>query len=414
MFVLPNERVNPEATSFITECLEVLQKPSKETMYAKGAVLQSSSDSGCVYTDSAFYFSADITKKLLHFFAQEGGISCEIDAYGDFLQALGSRSTLAYIHNTGNVSNTEEILLQTREKIFKLLHGEPLYVVALNKSSFYHLGTMQEYLFHFCKNAELAKQLGLSKFTFSHMQECHYPVKSAVETCDSTAVKRLKVHDLRDIEMQGCVLHSILASKSSVSQTSVVEYCWFEVPVHVADNSIISNCRYICSSDTTITAYSIPADTFLHTVPVNWQDSIFFTTIVLHVEDDVKKSVASVTELVKLQYFGKSLSSFFSPEKQKQSLAADYSTGSLEQLFDAGSTKYSLWNAKLFPLRASMSESFSCTLSFLHCISRGHYCVKKAAVCFSLADITKAKNIESLIKYRTGLHDKIESFYNRS
>lgn len=52
-----------------------------------------------VYTDSAFFFDRNTAKLLLDFWNQHKPITCEIDAYGDFLQALGPMATAEY---TGN------------------------------------------------------------------------------------------------------------------------------------------------------------------------------------------------------------------------------------------------------------------------------------------------------------------------
>ncbi|KAJ8298434.1 hypothetical protein KUTeg_024965 [Tegillarca granosa] len=118
-------------------CLEVLQKPSEETMYKKDAVLKGKDlkfpeniqiRGKTAYTDSCFFFGMDVAKKFINFVSENGFVECEIDAYGDFLQALGPRATVDYVYNTSNVTTVLPKLIPTREKIFHLLKGTEIKV----------------------------------------------------------------------------------------------------------------------------------------------------------------------------------------------------------------------------------------------------------------------------------------------
>ena len=149
-------------------CLEVLQKPSVETMQVKNAVVNDTSrgDSGedFVYTDSAFFFDYSVARKLMEFYRKEMPLNCEIDAYGDFLQALGPKATAAYTKDTKNVGTVENNLVAMREKICHLLKGTPLTVVALNESEFHHFRTIAECLDHFCSGDQLGKKMSFRKW----------------------------------------------------------------------------------------------------------------------------------------------------------------------------------------------------------------------------------------------------------
>ncbi len=57
-------------------------------MRSSGAVFMKN-DEEFVYSDSAFFVDYATIKILLEWYKKKGGIDCEIDAYGDFLQALG-------------------------------------------------------------------------------------------------------------------------------------------------------------------------------------------------------------------------------------------------------------------------------------------------------------------------------------
>ena len=93
----------------VVECLRVLQKPSAKEMYEKGAVFSrkfaddgsSSTSLVCideagdstdhlVYTDSVFWFDTKTRDILLTLYEDLAPLDVEIDAYGDFLQAMGT------------------------------------------------------------------------------------------------------------------------------------------------------------------------------------------------------------------------------------------------------------------------------------------------------------------------------------
>ena len=103
-----------------------------------------------VYTDSVFFVDWRTAKNLYDFSQQIQPIDCEIDAYGDFLQALGPEASADYTKNVGNVTKETSSLISKRKKIFEFLKGTQLNVLLLNESKFYHLGTTMECIHHFC------------------------------------------------------------------------------------------------------------------------------------------------------------------------------------------------------------------------------------------------------------------------
>ena len=105
-----------------------------------------------VYTDSMFFVDWKTAKSLYDFSDEIKPIDCEIDAYGDFLQALGSDASVEYTQNVANVTKTTSSLVKKRRKIFDFLKGTQLNVILLNESKFYHIGTTVEYIHHFCKD----------------------------------------------------------------------------------------------------------------------------------------------------------------------------------------------------------------------------------------------------------------------
>ena len=107
-----------------------------------------------VYTDSVFFVDWRTAKNLYDFSQRIQPIDCEIDAYGDFLQALGPEASADYTENVANVTKETSSLISKRKKIFEFLKGTQLNVLLLNESKFYHLGTTMECIHHFCDDKD--------------------------------------------------------------------------------------------------------------------------------------------------------------------------------------------------------------------------------------------------------------------
>ena len=318
----------------VVDCSEVLQKPSVEIMKAKKAVTITGTAEEIVYTDSSFFFDHSVSRKFLKFYSSHKPLLCEIDAYGDFLQALGPNASSDYIFDVKNVRNVEESLIKTRKSIYDLLKGENLNVIVLNSSKFYHLGTVSEYIHNFCQDAVLRKELDLQSLSLS---------KWLVDNSEAQVV----VGDGKS-ELVGCVVHSIVSGANTrISSTAVVEYCEFDFPVVVQSHSLINSCSYLRAHNTqSEPCFVLPADLFMHGLPLFRYDSQQFTTLFMGANDDVKRTVPEVDRVSELEWFGRPLSD------QLCKLG-----WSIEAIFP-DATSFSLWHAKLFPVDQSISKSF--------------------------------------------------------
>ena len=69
----------------------------------------------------------------MQFYSEHKPLSCEIDAYGDFLQALGPEATSDYCSNTANVTFVTEDLVTIRREVYEVLRGTPLNVAIFNQ-----------------------------------------------------------------------------------------------------------------------------------------------------------------------------------------------------------------------------------------------------------------------------------------
>ncbi|MED6264249.1 hypothetical protein CHARACLAT_012861 [Characodon lateralis] len=360
----------PEMES--ASCLSFLHKPSIDKMRDSGAVcrkqggLFSMSDSEFVYTDSTYYMDFDTAKSLLNLLNELGPLNCEIDAYGDFLQALGPKATIEYTKNTANVTKEESSLVEIRQKIFFLLKGTPLNVILLNNSKFYHIGTTTEYLFHLTENEAFRSELGLLSSAFT---------VNVNENCSGC-----------------CIMHSVLDLSCSIEAGSVVEYSRLEAGVSVGGGSIISSC-WVSSG------LSVPAGAFMHTLCVSHQEQTTFVTVFFGIKDNLKKSVASPAHLEELLLFGFNLTKCLSHWGMENECLK----------FSGDASSCSLWNARLFPVCSEQQSSFLMSLRMLQAILSGTTSSPpRGTTLMSMQDCLRHKNLEEMLKLKRELHHDIK------
>ncbi|XP_056388708.1 fucose-1-phosphate guanylyltransferase isoform X2 [Hyla sarda] len=363
-------------------CRCYLHKPSIGKMYEKGAVtlnpkrpglsrtqLGVSTTSEVVYTDSLFYMDHSTVKVLLGFYEELGNITCEIDAYGDFLQALGPDATLDYTENTANVSKVESQLGEVRRNIYFLLRGTEFTVIVLNNSKFYHIGTLQEYLYHFTSDTSLQAELGLQSKVFSVVpdQDEYFSQKA-------------------------CAIQSLLDAKCKVSPHTVIEYSKLGPDVSVGGSCVISG-SYISIRCV------IPDKSFLSSLSLMIDGRVMYATILFGIEDNLKKSVSSLSELNSLQIFGTSL---------VQCLELWGIRASVE-LFSGDSKALSLWNARIFPCFASLQESVWASVEMLKAMNSESAVSLGDARGVSIEEMLSHKNINEMLRFRQSLYEEIKN-----
>ncbi|XP_059678066.1 fucose-1-phosphate guanylyltransferase [Gavia stellata] len=365
-----------------TSCHHFLHKPDIETMRRCGAVcvggncsqLSSSGDrsdsvmdSECVYTDSIFYIDHSTAKQLLTFYKQMGTLCCEIDAYGDFLQALGPGATEEYIENTSNVTEEESRLVEVRQKLYSLLKGTTLNVIVLNNSKFYHIGTTQEYLFHFASDTKLKFELDLLPVAFSIFSD-------KAETLDQSA----------------SIIQSILEPGCFIGPGSVIEYSRIGPEVSVGKNSIISGSYINLKVD-------IPSNCFMSSLSIKINNQVRYVSMVFSVEDDLKKTVKLLSEIRSLQFFGVSLLECLDLWGVKVS----------GQLFSSENTRLGLWTARIFPVCSTLSESVRMSLKMLNSVQHMSAFKLNGFKLLSVEEMLAYKDVEDMLKLRKQIYDKI-------
>ncbi|NWW47958.1 FPGT guanylyltransferase, partial [Pedionomus torquatus] len=377
VFVLDPSSFSGEGGLEYTTCRHFLHKPDVETMRQHGAVCRrgrsrpspsgdhsdSEEASECVYTDSIFYMDHSTAERLLAFYKQMGTLCCEIDAYGDFLRALGA-GTPDYTETTRNMTKEESQLVEVRQKLHSLLKGTALNVIVLNNSKFYHIGTTQEYLFHFTSDSKLKFELDLLPVAFS----------SFPESTQSSAT----------------VIHSVLEPGCSLGPGSVIEYSRIGPEVSVGKNSIISGSHINLKVD-------VPSNSILSSLSIKLNNQVQYISMVFGVEDDLKKSVKSLSDLHSLRFFGVSL-----PECLEH-----WGVQVSDQLFSSGSTRLGLWTARIFPVCSTLSESADVALKMLDSVQRTSAFTLHGFKLLSVEEMLIYKDLEDMLKFRKQIYDEI-------
>ncbi|KAM4722354.1 fucose-1-phosphate guanylyltransferase [Rhinophrynus dorsalis] len=369
VFVLEPPDSNRQELEY-RQCKSYLHKPTIERMHQTGAVsIQRNSSEDCevVYTDSLFYMDYSTVKVLLGLFKELGSLSCEIDAYGDFLQALGPDANLEYTENTVNVSKIEPHLSEVRKKIYFLLRGTDFTVILLNNSKFYHIGTMQEYLYHFTSDTKLKAELGLQSKVFSVIAD-----------------QDKKINDT------ACVIHSVLDPKTAVSPHSVIEYSRLGPDVSVGKYCIISSSCINIRSD-------IPDKSFVSSLSLMIDGQLMYATILFGIDDNLKKNVSLLSELHSLQIFGKSFLECLNL----------WGITVSEKLFSGDQKALSLWNARIFPGCSTLQESVKLSLEMLNAVHNKSSVKLGSIRMLSIDEMLSYKDVKDMLNFRQQLYKEI-------
>jgi len=372
VFVLDKESKATQSSSkdapacVVAGCSRFLHKPSVATMKEKGALV----GDDCVYTDSAYYCCRKTAMLLMHFYKDNKPLTCEIDAYGDFLQALGPESTDEYTRDAENVIVEDDSLAKTRLKLYQYLNKIPLNVVLCNVSKFYHIGTIPEFLFHYCADPFFRSELGCSREAFTSY--------------------RSSSSDCKTLELVECTaIHSLLSPETFIGAKTVVEYSDLGPDVIVGSDCVVSNVRIN-------EAATIPAQTFLHTTCT--KDG--YVTIVYGTSEDLKAKAKFKNVGAELTYCNVSFAEVF---KRLNCTAKTF--------WDDENASCTLWSAKIFPCFPTERESI-------------HYAINTAAVIngdinakleipigdcnlMAMADILKAKDLSTILSARDALRTRI-------
>eukprot|EP00794_Sanderia_malayensis_P020351 gene20351-22355_t len=352
-------------------CRRFLHKPTKECMRSSEAVFIQN-DQEYIYSDSAYFVDYSTVRLLLDWSKSHGKLDCEIDAYGDFLQALGPEGSSDYCKNVRNVTMAQENLVQTREKIFNALRNSKLNVLMLNKSKFYHIGTTMEYIHHFTEDLIYRYEMCCSNSSM---------VK---DTSDSG----------RNFHQNQCVLHSYFEGENEIGDNSVVEYSWVGKGAKIGAKSIISNVFIEAG-------LVVPDCVFLHTVCVIGSSSDnerCYITVAFGVDDNLKMTCTNKQSTGELKYHQVKF------DDALKLLGYEKSPWSDDCLL------LNIWHAQIFPAFNDAKQSFQYGVEMMKCLSENRK-MKQSDVnqtkLYSMACILKEKDIPGIFEMRSKIRAAI-------
>lgn len=274
-------------------------------------------------------------------------------------QASGDDSTPSYTSNAVNVCNETNSLMATRKCIYNMLKGTPLYALVLapakyicdeantDKSEatsiFYHIGTMHEFIENFSNNKIFRRIFGVQPLTSCLGLPYLYDDTSQVEGHESY----VGAHSdgslaCRIAEMKNntsVIMRSKLDPLVCIGSGSIIEYSIIGKSSFIGKDSIISGCHLPEKS-------KLPDHSFFHTIPILVKGLTRFITVAFPTNADMKKQTSDSKALDNVYHFGIPLT--------KYNICND-------------GKPVSLWNVKIFPIAASMEESYI-LVSVLHSI----------------------------------------------
>ncbi|XP_026690022.2 fucose-1-phosphate guanylyltransferase [Ciona intestinalis] len=401
-------------TSLIRSCKKFLHKPSAERMRATPGCVLTTASSEIVLTDSAFFMAPDVCNKLRLFYKSHKPLTCEIDAYGDFMQALGSESDNQYITNSANVVCETDSLVALRQKVFELLSNTSLQVVCLacvnsdkdNKnvtSHFYHFGTTEEYMGTLTKDTTFLNLVGSDGLAYSagvpysSVPDLRTPMLESDTPQDTTP----NVHGLMGTIQQRVkrcmysIAASVMYSTVTIGDGTVVEYCKLKENVSIGSNCVLSNCMLKPNT-------KLPHGMLLHTLAISTADKeglcgrVKYVTVVFSVYDNMKSFVA-VSDAGNLMYLKKPLKHWF----QNPDLAFS----------GVKATKASLWYAKLFPVCDTIEESSQKSIDMIMQLKKNSKIGVKTSLSeglLSMDEALKVKNVTAMLSFRLQLLKEIQ------
>ncbi|XP_076062026.1 fucose-1-phosphate guanylyltransferase-like [Oratosquilla oratoria] len=368
VYVLEESAIKHCTSSCVLDCQLVLQKPSIQLMRESGALIKKDGEE-MVYTDSAFWMNCPTYTKLLHWY-KSTTLSKELDAYGHILPCLGSQT-----------QEGKNLPTDYSQELFPILKETKLKVILLNESKFYHLGTMVEYIDHFCLRKDFPMELDILKEAGRGVWgNRKFP--------------------------QGVVIESYIPKENLISKESrqyVIEYSSIKFPISlyncVVSNCIIGECETIRIKTGIV---SLGSSILYHTVPVKHMGKDLFVTVAFDVTSDMKKETTA-QDIHSIIFGGYPLDIALKNLNEKS-----------ENVIPNGEL-ISLWNLRVFPGSGSAEESFWRTYHMMCCIKFGYSSPEvpveinqtKDIPTFSMTDILIKKDLDRILLNRWSLFKSI-------
>jgi fucose-1-phosphate guanylyltransferase len=338
-------------------CSRFTHKPSVARMKELGAEI---AGSDLVYTDSAYYFDCATARKLRDFWTANGPLACEIDAYGDFLQALGPAATDEYTRDAKNVIAAEGGLAETRLKLYHFLQNTPLTVILCKVSKFYHIGTVPEFLHHYCTDVFFRGETGAQHAAFT----------AGAAGADAGG---------------WTVIHSVVDDGASVGKETVIEYSTVGARVKIGTRCLVSN--------TSLPAGAVvPDDTFLHTT----RTTFGYVTIVFGTSEDLKTGAAFDRAAETLTYCNVKLAD-----------ALPKLGCTVADLWADSKAKATFWDARAWPCFKTAEESVSYALQMATPTAAAVNPPLASLARLTMEDVLDNKDLDGILADRESLRQVI-------
>mgnify|MGYP003643476288 CR=1 FL=1 len=325
----------------------------------------------CVWVDSSYILSWEVAFKLRKYYLDQGGASgfnCEVDCYGDFLQALGEGATDEYIadlsksqslesdsatEKTGDRpnNNTVRSLQDHRQGIFSALKGTPLQLLSLGPSVWAHTGTMPEYLDNCCGVFRaLLPRTGKGALEMDQEEKCDIDHSTLGRSNLQSQSQQSSKNSERPVLISSLACHDSVIDASTVLSFTTIR----RSGITVGKNSILSDIEIAntVSQDDVKDAQpiAVPPNSFLHTIcGINSANEQEFITVACNVRDDMKASALS------LRLFQRKV-----PFHRHESYCSLAHSSNMNNHSDCN-----FWNARLFAVFSDRSSSVSHALACL-------------------------------------------------
>lgn len=354
------------ADVFTSTVRKILQKPSIDEMYKwQAVVIDQKTKNEFIYSDSCYFFAADVIERLLSFFHRHKcRTNVEIDAYGDFLQPLGVDSTLDYVEKTNCPSKELSVV---RRELYDLLNDVDVRAFLFPRSKFYHLGTFKELIDFYCCDEKFLDEFEFCRRCFVDL--VGEPPKNFTPSID------------------GCVMCCRLKFDSVVPDKCLIEVCDFPNGIELENSSILSNCR-------SNKRQKLPPNVFLTTLAVDGDGGVVsFVTVFFAVYENLKQSYDKIDEVT---FLNVRLVDALNIWRFKKST------------FDDDKPR-ALWYAKIFPSFSTMEESFDDAVERIRRLNAVTPTATDVdnVTHYSMHDCIKRKNVGEILKWRKILFDDI-------
>ena len=349
---------------YLRECHRFLHKYSVDNLRTMGVVHRNEGKE-FVYQDSCYFMSWEAAQNILSFYDANQPIQCEIDAYGDFLKAAAAPND-DYIYDTSNVMKSTPQLIQTRKAVYDLCRSIPLRALVFNTGKYLHFGTSKEYIEYATDlSGQLlsdSNELFVGK-SINKPLPYLYNVRVMASFLDNSALLR-------------------------IGQGTILEFCLIERDVSIGNSCFISHCHLPPGTN-------VPDNTYMFTVAIRDEENAGFVTPVFGINDNLKKT-SSLAQINSIDYLNTNLQAVYSLYKENG-----------YEVFN-NKENVSLWNAKMFPISSSPTDSVKSAIHSMSALDSTH-CSLLASRYVAMEDIVLLKDTRGCFAFETLLRDRIQS-----